>query len=155
MCTPTIFGIWTQQLLYHSSTLLIETLWAFSFLEHRVSNLKQTFTWYSLPSDQRRVNVGVASQICILSRNLFSGRRSERNSYCGWRLDWYLEARSNWWSFSNCDELQLYVSVAIHFICFISFACLCIVLLNFENLLFFLFSINLTKKEKTSSTATI
>ena len=51
-----------------------------------------------------------------------------------------MEARSNGWSSTVCDELYLYLSVAICFSCLISFVCWCNICCFFENFSFlFLF----------------
>ena len=54
----------------------------------------------------------------------------------GWRVEWALEAWSNVLKFAVCDELWLYLSVAICFNCLI-FSCLLVQKLCFFEFLFF------------------
>ena len=68
---------------------------------------------------------GIVPQLCILSMNLLIERTSLQNSFCGWSVEWSLEARSNEWNSAVCDELHLYLSVAICFSCLISLVCCC------------------------------
>ena len=77
----------------------------------------------------------------FFSKKWLTGRTSERNSCCGWRIEWSLGTWSNGWSSSVCDEPQLSLSVDICFSCFISFACWCNVYWSFRLYFFRSFSL--------------
>ena len=101
----TIYGTWFQQLLCHSTTLMIDTLCPISTLNQQLTNLEQTHIRCSLPCEGWTSKEGILRQLCILSTKLPNRRTSERNSCYGWRVEWPLETRSDGWNSAVCDEL--------------------------------------------------
>ena len=145
--TRTIYGTWFQQLLCHSTTLMINTVCPISTLNEQLTNLEQFHVQCSLHCERRTVKGKDCASVFILSIILLTGRTSERNSWYGWRVEWSLEAQSKGWSSTVCDELYLYLSVAVCFSCFFSFVCWCNICCFFERLLFCFFSL-VTLSEK-------
>ena len=103
--TRIIHGTWFQQLLCHSTTLMIDTLGPISSLNQQFTNLEQTHIRCSLHSERGTVKGRIARQLCILSNKLPTGWMNERNSCHRWRVEWSLETRSNEWNSVICDEL--------------------------------------------------
>ena len=92
------------------------------------------------PMDNKRRALRLSC--AFFQKNLPTRRTSEQNSCYGWRFEWYMEARSNGWSFTVCDELCLFWSVNICFSCLIAFVCwfyVYVVLWKFILLLLFSF----------------
>ena len=103
--TRIIYGTWFQQLLWHSTTLMIDTLCPISTLNQQLTNLEQTHIRWSLHCDPWTEKEGIARQFCILSKKLPNRWTSERNSSHRWRVEWSLETLSNGWNSSICAEL--------------------------------------------------
>ena len=80
---------------------------------------------------------GLRVSFAFFQKKLLTGRTSERNSCYGWRVEWFLEARTNGWSSTFCDELYLYLSVAICFTCLLSIVCCCEICCFFRKFTFF------------------
>ena len=135
--TRKIYGTWSQHLLCHSTTLMIDLLCPISTLNQQLTKVEQTHIQSSLHWEGWTVKGRNARQLCILSTKVPTRRTSERNSCYVWRVDWSLETRSKGWNSAVSHQLYLYLSVAICFICMSFIACWCnICCFCFENLLF-------------------
>ena len=103
--TRTIYGTWFQQLLCHSITLMIDTLFPISTLNQQLTNLEQTISGVLFLTEDGQSKEGIVRQLCILSAKLPTRRTTQRNSCYGWRVEWPLETRSDGWKSTVCDEL--------------------------------------------------
>ena len=121
--TSKFCGTWTQQLLWHTTTLLIGVSWPFNILKHQLASLKQTYIRYSLHYDRWTIEGRGYESAFHSFKKLFCGRTGQQNVCYGWRLEWFLEAGSSGRASSVCDHLFLYISVAVFLVVsFISFA---------------------------------
>ena len=89
---------------------------------------------------------GLRVSFAFFQQKIPTRPKSERNSCYGWRVEWSLEFRSDGWSSAICDELYLYLSVAICFTCLVSIVCLCNICCFFRNFLFLLTLMTLSEK---------
>ena len=73
---PTIYGTWFQQLLCHSTTLMIEALWSISTSKQQLTNLQDSYPVFSsLPTMNSktkglRINFAFFQKFCILDGRL-------------------------------------------------------------------------------------
>ena len=122
--THTIYKTWFHQLLCHSTTLTIETLCPISTLNQHFTYLEKTHVRCSFHCERWTVKGEMARQLCFLSKKLLTGRKNQRNSCQGWRVEWSLEARRNGFISAVFDE-PLFLIVAICFSCFLCVVCCC------------------------------
>ena len=103
--TRKVYGTWLQQLLCHSTTLMIDTLCPINTLKQQLNNLEQTHIRCFIHREGWTKNDGIAHHLCILLTKLPTRLPSERNSCYGWRVEWSPKTRTNEWNSAICDEL--------------------------------------------------
>ena len=106
--TRTIYRTWFQQLLHHSTTLIIHTLWPISTLNQQLTKTEQTHIRCSLHCERWTVKGSDCTSALHALKKLPNGRTIEWNwmkQLIGWKVEWSLEARSNGWNSVVCDEL--------------------------------------------------
>ena len=103
--TGTIYGTWFHQLLGHSNTLSIDTLYPTSTLNQQFTNLEQFHIRCSLHCERWTVKEKGCASASHSFKEITYGWTSERNSCHGWRVEWPLETRSNVFNPAVCDEL--------------------------------------------------
>ena len=94
----TFYGTCLQQLLRHSSTIMIDTLYPISTLNQQLTNLEQTHIRCSLPCERWTVKGKDCASALRSFKEILYRRMNERNSCYGWKVAWSLETRSNGWN---------------------------------------------------------
>ena len=79
---------------------------------------------------------GLRVRFAFFQKKTPIGRTNEGNSRYGWRVEWSLQTKSNWRNSAICDELLLFLNLAICFTCLTSIVCWCNICRFFENLAF-------------------
>ena len=102
--TRTIYGTWFQQFLCHSTTLMIHTPCSINTLNEQLNKLEQTQNRCSLHCERWTVKARDCPSVLHSFKEITYRTDEWWNSCYGWRVEWSLEARSNGWSFTVCDE---------------------------------------------------
>ena len=101
----TSYGTCLQQLLRHSTTIIIDTLYPISTLNQQLTNLEQTHFRCSLHCERWTLKGKDCPSALRFFKEIITGRTSEQNSCYGWRVEWSVETRSIGWDSAVCDEL--------------------------------------------------
>ena len=144
--TRTTYRTWFQQLLYHSVTLMIDTLCPISTLKQQLTNLEQTHIRWYLPCEGWTVK----GRDCASVLQFFNEITYQTDEWTKQLLllkSWVISGKPERWM----EIRRLWWPVIVFkcrtcFTCLISIVCFCNICCFFENLLFLFTLMTLSQK---------